>query len=146
MISFVISANTSVSYIVGLTYYQLEDQHINVGMSAAIPNNKALIITTYKAFHPNATINIVGPARENVKIVIWAADQYQLYFSSNFVHKHVPYAGYNKDAVNKVSQNEFGKNANGIYSLNTSPVDISIFYYSKSWFTRTAIPSYLNKL
>ena len=131
MISFVISANTSVSYIVGLTYYQLGDQHINVGMLAAIPNNTALIITTYKAFHPNATINIVGPGRENVKIVIWAADQYQLYFSSNFVHKHVPYSGYNKDAVNKISQNEFDKNANVIYSLNTSPEDISVFYYGK---------------
>ena len=70
VIFFVISANTLVSYIVGLAYHQLGDQHINVDMSATIPNNTALIITTYKAFHPNATINIVGPGRENVKIVI----------------------------------------------------------------------------
>ena len=131
VIFFVISANTLVSYIVGLAYHQLGDQHINVDMSATIPNNTALIITTYKAFHPNATINIVGPGRENVKIVIWATYQYQLYFSSNFVHKHVPYSGYNKDAVNKISQNEFDKNAYVIYSLNTSPEDISVFYYGK---------------
>ena len=118
-------------YIAGLAYYQLGDQHINVDMSATIPNNTAMIITTYKAFHPNATINIVGPGRENVKIVIWATHQYQLYFSSNFVHKQVPYSGYNKDAVNKMAQNEFGKKANVIYSSSTSPVDISVFYYGK---------------
>ena len=129
--SSVIAENKSPSYIVGLAYYQLGGKHVNVIVSATIPNNTALIITTYKAFDPNATINIVGPGRENVKIVIWATYQYQLYFSSNFVHKHVPYSGYNKDAVNKVSQNEFDKNADVIYSLNTSPEDISDFYYGK---------------
>ena len=126
-----ISANTSTSYIVGLAYYQLGDKHINVDMSATSPNNTALVITLYRAYRPNATINITGPGRENVKIIIWATSQYPLYFSSNFVHKHVPYAGYTKYAVNKVAQNEFGKKANVIYSLYTSPADINSFYYGK---------------
>ena len=126
-----ISANTSTSYIVGLAYYQLGDNHINVDMSATIPNNTALIITLYKAYYPNATINIAGPGRENVKIIIWATYKYPLYFSSNIVHKHIPYEGATKFAVNKVALEEFGKKANVIYSSYTSPVDISVFYYGK---------------
>ena len=126
-----ISANTSTSYIVGLAYYQLGDNHINVDMSATIPNNTALIITLYKAYYPNATINIAGPGRENVKIIIWATYEYPLYFSSNIVHKHITYEGHTKYAVNKVALEEFGKKANVIYSSYTSPVDISVFYYGK---------------
>ena len=118
-------------YIVGLAYYELGGNHINVIVSATIPNNTALIITLYKAYHPNATVNLAGPGRENIKIIIWAINQYPLYFSSNFVHKQVPYAGYDKDAVNKVAHNEFEKKANVIYSSYTSSVDIRVFYYGK---------------
>ena len=142
----VFSANTHISYIVGLAYYQLGDQHINVDMSATIPNNTALIITLYKAYQPNATINIAGPGRENIKKIIWATYQYPLYFSSDFVHKQVRYAGYTKFAVNKVAQNEFGKTANVIYSLYTSPVDISAFYYGKYQFTKKETIIAFNKL
>ena len=56
---------------------------------------------------------------------------YQIYFSSNIVHKHVSYAGYTKDAVKKVGQNEFGKNADTTYAKYTSPANIRIFYYGK---------------
>lgn len=127
----VISANTSTSYIVGLAYYQLGDKTVNVDISATIPNNTALIITLYKSYHPNANITVTGPGRENIKIIIWTTYQYRLYFSSNFVDKKVSYAGYNKEAVNKVAQNEFGKKANVIYSSYKSPIDISVFYYGK---------------
>ena len=126
-----ISANTSTSYIVGLAYYQLGNKHINVDISATIPNNTALVITVYSPYRPNATINITGPGRENVKIIIWATYEYPLYFSSNIVHKHIFYEGYTKYAVNKVALEEFGKKANVIYSSYTSPVDISVFYYGK---------------
>ena len=142
----VILANTSISYIIGLAYYQLGDQHINVNMSATIPNNTALIITLYKAYQPNATINIAGPGRENIKKIIWATNQYPLYFSSDFVHKHVHYAGFTKFAVNRVAQKEFGKTANVIYSLYTSPVDISAFYYGKYQFNKTEIILAFSKL
>ena len=47
------------------------------------------------------------------------------------MHKQNPYEGYNKDAVNKIAQNEFDKKPNVIYSSSTSPVDISIFYQGK---------------
>ena len=139
--SFVISEYKSPSYIVGLAYYELGGNHINVIVPATIPNNTALIITLYKAYHPNAIINLAGPGRENIKIIIWTVNQYPLYFSPNFVHKQVPYAGYDKDAVNKVSQNEFGNTANVIYSLYTSPGDISIFYDGKYLFSRIAVIS-----
>ena len=130
--SSVIAENKSPSYIVGLAYYQLRGKHVNVIVSATIPNNTALIITTYKAFRPNTTtINIAGPGRENIKLIIWGVDQYRIYFPSNFVRKQVYYQGYNKDAVNKMAQNEFGKKANVIYSSSRSPVDISVFYYGK---------------
>ena len=100
-------------------------------MSSTIPNNTALIITLYEAYHPNATINIAGPGRENIKIVIWATYKYPLYFSSTLMEKRISYAGYDKGAVNKVAKNEFGKEANVIYSSYISPVDISVFYYGK---------------
>ena len=129
--SSVISENKLPSYIVGLAYYELEGNHINVIVSATIPNNTALIITLYKTYHPNATINLVGPGRQNINIIIWAINQYLLEFSSNVVHKQVPYAGYDKGAVNEVAQNEFGRKANVIYSSYILPVDISIFYHGK---------------
>ena len=116
--------------VVGLAYYQLGAKHVNVIVSATIPNNTALIITTYKAFRPNATINIAGSGRENIKLIISVVDHW-IYFPSNFLRKQVFYQGYNKDAVIKMAQNEFGKKANVIYSSSTSPVDISVFYYGK---------------
>ena len=128
----------SYSYIVGLAYYHLRDKYLNVIMSSTIPNNTALIITLYQSYHPNATINIAGPGKENIKIVIWATYKYPLYFSSDLVHKRISYAGYKKSAVNEVAKNEFGKEANVIYSSYSAPVDISVFYYGKYWLTRTA--------
>ena len=129
--SFVFSENEQPSYIVGLAYYQLAGRNINVTVAATIPNNTALIITLYRAYSPNATINISVPGREKIKLIIWAIRYYEIYFSSNVVHKHVSYAGYTKDAVNKVAQNEFGKNANTTYVKYISPAEISIFYYGK---------------
>ena len=125
------SANTSPSYIVGLAYHKLGVKHIDVTVSATIPNNTALIITLYRSCYPNATINFVGPGRENIEIVIWAIDGYVLYFSSNVVHNHVPYAGDRKDAVNTMAVNEFSKEANVICSSQASPIDISVFYTGK---------------
>ena len=129
--SFAFSENEPPSYIVGLAYYQLAGRNINVIVAATIPNNTALIITLYRAYSPNATINISGPGREKIKLIIWAIRYYEIYFSSNVVHKHVSYAGHSKDAVNKVAQNEFGKKANSTYAKYTSPADIRIFYYGK---------------
>ena len=142
----VISANTTTSYIVGLAYYELGDKDIDVIMSATIPNNTVLIITLYDAYwpHKNATINIAGPGRKNIKIIIWATYGDPLYFSSNLTHKRISYAGYNKGAINKVSKNEFGKEADVIYSSFKSPADISVFYYGKNYFTIATIPSYFN--
>ena len=67
-----ILANTTISYIDGLAYYQLGDKYVNVIMSETIPSNTALIITLYNAYwlHRNATINIAGPGREYIKIII----------------------------------------------------------------------------
>ena len=118
-----------------MAYFQLGDKHVNVIMSATIPNNTALIITLYDAYnrhgYDNGTINIVGPGRKNIKIVIWATYEDQLYFSSDLVHKRISYAGFTKSAVNKVAKSEFGKEANVIYSSYSAPVDISVFYYGK---------------
>ena len=125
------SVNTSPSYIAGLAYHKLGSRHIDVTLSATMPNNTALIITLYRSYYPNATINIVGHGRENIKIVIWAIDGYALYFSSNVVHNHVPYAGDRKDAVNTMAVNEFSKEANVICSSQASPIDISVFYTCK---------------
>ena len=43
----------------------------------------------------------------------------------------VPNAGDRKDAVNTLTINEFGKEANVIYSSQTSPIDMSVFYNGK---------------
>ena len=125
------SANTSPSYVVGIAYHKLGGRHIHVTASARIPNKTALIITLYRSYYPNATINIVGSGREKIKTVITAIDGYALYFSSNVVHNHVPYAGDRKDAVNTMAINEFGKEANVIYSSQASPIDMSVFYSRK---------------
>ena len=133
----VISAKTRTSYIVGLAYYQLGEKSVNIIMPATIPRNTALIITLYQAYHSSfwphnkATINIAGPGGKNMKIIIWATYRDQLYFSSNLGHKRISYAGYNRDAVNKVAKNEFGKEANVIYSSYRSPVNISVFFSGK---------------
>ena len=100
----------------------------------------------YEAYHSNATINITGPGRKNIKIIIWATYQDQLFFSSNLVHKQISYAGYNRAAVNKVAKSEFGEEANVIFSSYESPVDISVFYYGKYYFSKTAIFSSFNIL
>ena len=118
-----------------MAYYELRDKYVNVIMSATVPNNTALIITLYRAYpqsgYKNSAINIVGPGRKNVKIVIWATKYQQLYFSSYLFHKQVFYAGFDKAAVNKVAKDEFGKEANVIYSSKSAPADISVFYYGK---------------
>ena len=121
---------------------------MNVIMSSTIPNNTALIITLFDAYwpHKNATINIAGPGQKNIKIIIWATYEDPLYFSSNLIHKRISYAGYNKGAINKVSKNEFGKEADVIYSSFKSPADISVFYYGKYYFNWKAIFSYFNIL
>ena len=121
---------------IGLAYSELADKCINVIMSATIPNNTALIITLFDAYrrHNNATINIAGPGRKNIKIIIWATFEDPLYFSSNLIHKRISYVGYNKSAVNKVSKNEFGKEADVIYSSLKSPADISVFYCGMYYF------------
>ena len=126
-------ANTTTSYIVGLAYFELGDKCMNVIMSSTIPNNTALIITLFDAYwpHKNATINIAGPGRKNIKIIIWATYEDPLYFSPNLVHKRISYVGYNRDAVNKVAKEEFCKEANVIYSSYTSPADISVLYSGK---------------
>ena len=47
------------------------------------------------------------------------------------VNKQISYLGCNKGAVNKVAQNEFGKDADVIYSSYISPVNINVFYGGK---------------
>ena len=84
---FVILESKSPSYIDGLAYYQLGGKHINIIVSATIPNNTALIITLYRAYYPNATIEITGTGREKIKIIIMAFHYNGIYFPSNFVHK-----------------------------------------------------------
>ena len=83
-------------------------------------------------------INIAGPGRKNIKIIIWATFEDPLYFSSNLIHKWISYAGYHNGTVNKVSKNEFGKEADVIYSSFKSPVDIGVLSYGNNYFTRTA--------
>ena len=106
-------------------------------MPATIPNNTALVITLYTAYNPSssrqsdATINIVGSGSKNIKTVIWATYEKRLHFSSDLVNKQVSYSGFNKNAINKVAQNEFGKDADIIYSSYRSRVNISVFYGGK---------------
>ena len=147
-----ISAITPPSYIVGLAYYELGNKTVNVVMPATIPSNTALVITLYDAylrgFRPqyDANINIIGPGRNRVKTIIWATYESALHFLSNSVNKQVPYAGYKKDAVNEVAQNEFGKNADVVYSSYTSPVTIDVSYGGKYYFTRTVTYLFVNML
>ena len=121
----------------GLAYYELGGTTVNVVMPATIPNNTALVMTLNEAYNPSfsrqndATINIVGSGRKNIKAVIWATSRNTLYFSSNLVNKQVSYSGYNKNAVNIVAQKEFGRNADVIYSSYRSPVNISVFCRGK---------------
>ena len=128
---------TSPSYIVGLAYYELGGKTVNVVMPATIPRNTALVITLYEAYNPsfsqqyNATVNIVGSGRQNIKTIIWATYKNTLHFSSDLVNKQISYSGYSKSAVDKVAQNEFGKDADVIYSSYRSPVNISVFYGGK---------------
>ena len=147
-----ISAITQPSYIVGLAYYELGGQTVNVVMPATIPNNTALVITLYEAYHPgfrqqyDANVNIIGSGRNHVKTIIWATYKSALHFFSNSVNKRVSYAGYKRDAVNKVAQNEFGKDADVVYSSYASPVNINVFYSSKYYFTRTVVVPFFNML
>ena len=120
-----------------MAYYELGGKTVHVDMPARIPNNTALIITLYKTYNPsyiqqdNTTINIVGSGRKNVKTIIWATSRNTLHFSSNLVNKQVSYAGYNKDAVNKVAQREFGQDADVVYSSYRSPININVLYSGK---------------
>ena len=132
---FLIVAITSPSYIVGLAYYELGGKTVYVLIPSTIPSNTALVITLYKANNPShiqqyATIKIFGSASKNITI-IWATYRNTLRFSSNLVNKQVSYSGYNKDAVNKVAQNEFGKDADVIYSSHRSPILINVLYSGK---------------
>ena len=110
---------------------------MSVVMPAAVPKNTALVITLYDAYNPsysqqyNATINIVGSGRNNIKTIIWATYRNTLHFSSDFLNKQVSYSGCTNGAVNKVAQNEFGKDADVIYSSYRSPVNINVFYSGK---------------
>ena len=137
MVLSLIIAITSPSYIVGLAYYELGGKTVNVVMPATIPRNTALVITLYEAYNPsfsqqyNATVNIVGSGRQNIKTIIWATYKNTLHFSSDLVNKQISYSGYSKSAVDKVAQNEFGKDADVIYSSYRSPVNISVFYGGK---------------
>ena len=118
-------------------------------MPATIPSNTALVITLYEAYHTDfrqqddANVNIIGSGRNHVKTIIWATYKSTLHFSSNSVNKRVSYAGYKRDAVNKVAQNEFGKDANFVYSSYASPVNINVFYSGKYYFTGTFIFPFL---
>ena len=129
----VISANTSTPCIVGLAYFKLGKKYVNVIMSATIPNNTAVILTLFDAYrrHSRATINIAGPGRKNVKIIIWSTFEDPLDFTSNLVHKRISYAGYEKSDVNKVAKKEFGREADVVYSSFKSPGNISVFYSGK---------------
>ena len=119
-------------------------------MPATIPSNTALVITLYEAYHTDfrqqddANVNIIGSGHNHVKTIIWATYNSTLHFSSNSVNKRVSYAGYKRDAVNKVAQNEFGKDANVVYSSYSSPVNINVFYSRKYYFTKTFIVLFLN--
>ena len=134
---FSILAITSPSYIVGLAYFKLGGNTVNVDIPATIPSNTALVITLYKAFNPSysqqsdAIVNVVGSGRKNIKTIIWATYRDTLHFPSNLVNKQVSYSGYNKSAVNKVARNEFGKDADIIYFSLISPININIFYGGK---------------
>ena len=127
----------SPSYIIGLAYYELGGKAVNVVMPATIPSNTALVITLYEVYNTSfsqqfdATINIVGSGRKNIKRIIWATYKSRVHFSSDLVNKQVSYSGYKKSAVDKVAQTEFGKNADLIYSSYRSPVNISVFYGGK---------------
>ena len=124
----------SPSYIIGLAYYELGGKIVNIFLPAAIPKITALVITLYEAYNPsfseqyNATINIVGSGRNNIKTIIWATYKNTLHFSSDFLNKQVSCSGCSKGAVNKVAQNEFSKDADIIYSSYGSPVNINLFY------------------
>ena len=137
LVSSSILAISSPLYIVALAYYELGDKTVNVVMPATIPSNTALVITLYTAYNPSfsrqydATINIVGSGRKNIKTIIWATYEGIFHFSSDLVNKQVSYLGYNKNAVDKVARNEFGKDADVIYSSYRSRVNISVFYGGK---------------
>ena len=147
-----ISATAPPSYIVGLAYYELGGKTVNIVMPATLPRNTALVITLYEAYHPgfrqqyDANVNIMGSGRNHVKTIICATYKSTLHFSSISVIKRVSYAGYKKDAVNKVAQNEFGKDADVVYSSYASPVNINVFYGGKYYFSRRDIVSSFDML
>ena len=147
-----VSVITQPSYIVGLAYYELGDKTVNVVVPATIPSNTALVITLYEAYHPgfrqqyDANVNVIGSGRNHVKTIIWATYESTLHFFSNSVNKRVSYAGYKRDAVNKVAKNEFGKEVDVVYSSYASPVNINIIYGGKYYFTRTVIVPFFNVL
>ena len=63
-----------------------------------------------------------------MKTIIWATYKSALHFLANLVNTQVSYGIFNRQAVNEVAQNEFGKDADFIYSSHVSPVNINVFY------------------
>ena len=124
-------------FILCLTYYELGDKAVSVVIPTIITSNTTLVITLYEAYNPslswqyNATIN-TGSGCKNIKTIIWATSKFTPYFSSDFLNELIFYSGYIKGAINKVSQNEFGKDADVIYSSYRSPLNVNIFYDGKS--------------
>ena len=130
LVLFLVLEIDSPSYIIGLAYYELGGKTAIIFIPSTIPSNTALVITLYNAYNPSyiqedPIINIVGSGSENVKTVIWATYRNALQFSSNLVNKWVSYSGYNKVAVNRVAQYEFGKDADVICSSHRSPIIIN---------------------
>ena len=120
----VILAITSNPYIVGFAYYELGYRNVTIYMPVTNPNNTGLIVTLYKPYRSHqssfgqqdAAINIAGPGRKNIKIIVGATYIDVIYFPSNLVNMQVPFAGFDTAAVHKVAQSEFSKRANGLYS------------------------------
>ena len=123
---------TKPDYIVGLAYYELGDKTVYINIPATIPQNTALVITLYEAYHPgfrqqyDANVIINGPGKNHIKSIIWSTYKSALHFQANAVTKRLSYAGYQKTSANKVAQTEFGKAPNLVLSSYKSPVQINV--------------------
>lgn len=115
-----------------MSYYELGDKAVSVAILTIIPCKIALFIRLCEAYNPslswqyNATIN-TGAGCKNIKTIISATYKNILYISPDFSNELIFYSGYTKGATNKVSQNEFGKDADVIYSSYRSPLNVNIF-------------------
>lgn len=81
-----------------------------------------------------------------MKTIIWATYKSALHFLANLVNTQVSYGIFNRQAVNEVAQNEFGKDADFIYSSHVSPVNINVFYGGKYYFRRIVVAPSFNML